>query len=179
MQSFQRVSKDHGLVIPLNFSSDLDELNFISVLSLLNFASGYRVPLHARTGRGAWDSIRALLFSLYITSTSEGDYLSSDGLLSIRAPKIAELMGIDLHIERPHDSIPGITVGELGGPLYELVKHIESVLNETGLILKNNGYSNLGAFVSEALEQSKKTHSDDSLVESLVEKVCLLCRGWA
>ncbi|KAF9559851.1 hypothetical protein CPC08DRAFT_818536 [Agrocybe pediades] len=174
VQSFQRVSKDHGLVIPLNFASDLDELNFISVLSLLNFASGYRVPLHAQNGRGAWDSIRALLFSLYITSTSEGDYLSAKGLSNIHASKIAELMNINIHVERPHESIPGVTIGEIGGPLYELVKQIEGVLNETGDILQNNGYSNLGAFVAEALEQARKsrqTHNDDTLVEFLLERL--------
>ncbi|KAF8972935.1 hypothetical protein BDZ97DRAFT_1900797 [Flammula alnicola] len=174
VESFQRVSKNHGLALPLNFSSTLDELNFLSVLSLLNFASGYRVPLHTQTGRGAWDSIRALAFSLYITSTSEGDLLSAKGLRSINTSKIAEFMGISLHVERPHETIPGVVVGELGGPLYELVTLIASVLNETGEILENAGYINLGGFVVEALQEAGKvqnTSGSGAALEVVLEKL--------
>ncbi|PPQ65000.1 hypothetical protein CVT26_015708 [Gymnopilus dilepis] len=175
LESFPRVSKDHGLALPLNFSSQLDELNFLSVLSLLNFGSGYRVPLHEQTGRGAWDSIRALLFSMYITSTSgQGDLLSARGLQAMDISKIAEFMGVSLHVERPHDKIPGITVGELGGPLYELVKHIASVLNETGQILQSGGYPNLGSFVVEALQQSRRLQTDsnsDKALDFVLEKL--------
>ncbi|KAF9484484.1 hypothetical protein BDN70DRAFT_825584 [Pholiota conissans] len=170
--SFKRVSKHHGLAMPLSFSSSLDELNFLSVLSLLNFASGYRVPLHAQTGRGAWDSIRALAFSLFITSTSgEGDLLSSRGLQAINASKIAEFMGINMHAERPHESIPGVIVGELGGPLYELVNLIASVLNETGHILVSGGYVNLGSFVAEALNEGGKVADKEAAVEVVLERL--------
>lgn len=172
VESFQRVSKIHGLALPLNFSSSLDELNLLSVLSLLNFASGYRVPLHMQTGRGAWDSIRALVFSLYITSaTGEGDLLSAQGLKSISMSQIAEFMGINLHVERAHETIPGVVIGELGGPLHDLVKHIASILNETGEILLNNGYSNLGSFVAEALKESTKARDGQAALEVVLEKV--------
>jgi hypothetical protein len=170
LDSFQRVSKNHGLALPLKFSSTLDELNFLSLLSLLNFASGYRVPLHVQTGRGAWDSIRALVFSLYITSSSEGDFLSAKGLKTLNAAQIAEFMGINLHIERPHKNIPGVVVGELGGPLNDLVQLIVSVLNETGEILVNAGYANLGSFVLEALLQAGKVQAE-AAVEVVLEKV--------
>ncbi|KIM45148.1 hypothetical protein M413DRAFT_66024 [Hebeloma cylindrosporum] len=170
VDSFQRVSKNHGLALPLKFSSTLDELNFLSVLSLLNFASGYRVPLHIQTGRGAWDSIRALAFSLYITSSSEGDLISAKGLKTLDAAQIAEFMGISLHVERPHENIPGVVVGELGGPLHDLVQLIVSVLNETGGILVNSGYPNLGSFVLEALQQAGKVHAE-AQVEVVLEKL--------
>ena len=170
VDSFQRVSKNHGLALPLKFSSTLDELNFLSLLSLLNFASGYRVPLHVQTGRGAWDSIRALAFSLYITSSSEGDLLSAKGLKTLNVPQIAEFMGINLHVERPHESIPGVLVGELGGPLNDLVHLIVFVLNETGGILVNAGYANLGSFVLEALQQAGKVQGE-AAAEVVLEKV--------
>lgn len=163
-------------MLPLNFASHLDELNFISVLSLLNFASGYRAPLHAQTRRGAWDSIRALMFSLYISSSSDGDHLSARGLQSLSDAKIAELMGIDLHVERPHESIPGLTIGELGGPLYDLVKLITGALNETGSILVKSGYPNLASFVVEALKEGARKSSSDSEcdLETVLEQVTLL-----
>jgi len=170
VDSFQRVSKNHGLALPLKFSSALDELNFFSILALLNFASGYRVPLHIQSGRGAWDSIRALVFSLYITSSIEGDFLSAQGLKTLDSAKIAEFMGVNLHVERPHENIPGVVVGELGGPLYDLVQLIVSVLNETGGILVNSGYANLGSFVVEALQQSGKVQAE-AAVEVVLERV--------
>jgi hypothetical protein len=139
----------------------------------LNFASGYRIPLRAQTGRGAWDSIRALAFALYISSSSDGDYLSAKGMRALTIGKIAELMGINLHVERPHGQIPGVVIGELGGPLYELVKLIEQVLKETGEILERSGYKNLGAFVAEALQQAGKVldKSNDAAVEVILERV--------
>ena len=141
------------------------------MLSLLNFGSGYRLDLHAQTKRGAWDSIRGLLFGLYISSVpGEDDLLSAHGLRTIQMSKIAELMGISLHIERPHETIPGITVGELGGSLYDLVKLITSVLNETGQILVQSGYANLGLFVAEALQQGGKVNSK-AAIEVILERV--------
>jgi hypothetical protein len=154
--SFKRVSVVHGLNLPLKFDSSLEELNLISVLSILNFASGYRVPLHRHLQRGAWDTIRAFVFSLYITSSSDENLLSSQGMLSIRMTKVAELMGVSLHTEKPHENLPGVIVGELGGPLYDLVKLVTEVLNETGAILHSGGYQNLGSFVLEALKEGAR-----------------------
>ncbi|PBK95690.1 hypothetical protein ARMGADRAFT_990837 [Armillaria gallica] len=148
-QSFARVSKLHGLSMPLNFSSPLAELNVLAILSLLNFGSGYRVPLHEATGRGAWDSIRALVLSMYITD--EG-LLTARGMQTADVGKVAELMRVNIHVEKPHESIPGVTVGELGGPMYELTTLITGVLNETGDILVAAGYPDLGTFVAQALE---------------------------
>ena len=148
------------------------------MLSLLNFASGYCVDLHAWTGRGAWDSIRGLLFGLYISSVpGDEDLLSAQGLRALQISKIAELMGISLHIERPHENIPGVTVGELRGPLYNLVKFITSVLNESGQILVDLGYANLGLFVAETLQQGGKvlnSSGSEAAVEIILERVKII-----
>ncbi|KAJ3713404.1 hypothetical protein C8R42DRAFT_684991 [Lentinula raphanica] len=155
LTSFQRVSTQHGLALPLKFSSPLDELNVISVLSLLNFGSGYRLPLRAETGRGAWDNIRLLVFAMFIGG-SEEDLLSAKGMQHLNEAKVAELMRVNVYVEKPHKDIPGVTVGELGGPVYELVKHISAVLIETGQLLEKAGYPNLGAFVAEALKEGAR-----------------------
>ena len=157
IESYQRVSKLHGLAFPLQFPSVASELNFLSVLSLLNFASGYRVPLHEQTGRGAWDNIRALVFSLYITSSSDTDWLSAKGLKAIGEQTIAEHMRVNVHVERPHESIPGVIVGELGGPIHKLVQLIVRTLNETGSFLVDAGYPDLGAFIYEALKNGESS----------------------
>lgn len=133
------------------------------------------MDLHTQTGRGAWDSIRGLLFAMYISSVpGEEDLLSARGLRTLQTPKIAEMMGITLHIEHSHETIPGVTVGELGGPLYDLVNLITSVLNETGQILAESGYANLGLFVAEALQQGGKVLSstgNDAAIEVILERV--------
>ncbi|KAK7685337.1 hypothetical protein QCA50_011701 [Cerrena zonata] len=156
--TFPRLRVAHGMSLPLSFSSVLAELNVLCTLSLLNFASGYRVPLHEATGRGAFDSIRALVFSMYISSDTDGDLLSATGMQNIEEGKVAELMNVanKVHQEKPHKDLPGIMVGELGGPIWEVVQLITKVLRETGDVLVKGGYPNLGAFVLEALKEGEK-----------------------
>ncbi|KAJ7782866.1 hypothetical protein B0H16DRAFT_1494679 [Mycena metata] len=159
--SFKRVSAAHGLAMPLNFPSAGAELNLLSILSLLNFGSGYRAPLHAETGHGAWDCMRAFVFSLYITSSAdEDDLLSARGIQNLSEAKVAELMRVNVHVEKPHETLKHVTIGELRGPMYDLVKLVTGVLNETGGILVNLGYPDLGMFVLEALKDGRRACSD-------------------
>lgn len=180
--TFKRLASSHGYAFPFKFPTPLSELNFLSVLSLLNFASGYRVPLHRLTGRGAYDNIRALLFSLYLTSSTDSggvDVLSAEGLRTIGEQTVAELMSLKLHQERPHESIPGVTVGELGGPGYEVVKLITGTMNSTGEALVKGGYKDLGSFVLEALQEGEKarnTADPDAEINVILEKVRSLVR---
>jgi hypothetical protein len=175
--SFRDNGSVHGVSFPLNFPNTRSELNLLSVLSLLNFASGYRVPLHQATGRDAWDSIRAFALSLFITSSvgGEGDLLSAAGMQTIGEAKVAELMGVNIHVERPHETLPGVTLAELGGPLYELVQLTTAALNETGQVLVDGGYIDLGSFVLEALRESEKAqlkhNGSGADAEVLLERV--------
>ncbi|KIJ39849.1 hypothetical protein M422DRAFT_32453 [Sphaerobolus stellatus SS14] len=173
--TFDKLSQNHGLALPLNFPSQLSELNVISVLSLVNFGSGFRVPLHEKTGRGAWDSIRALILGLYISSSSDGsDLLSAKALKDISTGTVANMMNIPTHIERPHESIPGVIVGEVGGPLFELVKLVTSTLNETGEILISQGYPDLGSFILEVLKEGERVGKRNGKgvdVETVLEKI--------
>jgi hypothetical protein len=148
----------------------------ISILALLNFGSGYRIPLHAATGRGAWDSILALIFSLYLTSSvgDDGDLLSTKGIQNITDYKVAELMNVSQYSEAPHETIPGVTVGKQEGPMYDLVKLITETLNETGTTLANMGYPNLGTFVVEALRDSEKADVPNAQADFVVERVSLM-----
>ena len=129
----------------------------MSILTVLNLASGYRVPLHKATGKGAYDNIRMLVMALYISSTVEVDYMSAGGMVALDHQKVADLMGVlnHVHVEVPHKSLPGVVVGELGGPIFELVRIITKVLNETGEVLRSGGYPDLGTFVLEALKKAK------------------------
>ncbi|KAF8588691.1 hypothetical protein K439DRAFT_1405938 [Ramaria rubella] len=176
--TFKQLSHHHGLTLPLNFPSQLSELNLISVLALINLGSGYRIPLHAHGGRGAWDSIRALVLSLFITSSAEdgGDLLSASAIKNISIDKVAGLMQLPTHVERPHETIPGVVIGELGGPLYDLVKIVTSTLNETGEILVSLGYPDLGSFVLETLKEGERVGRRRSCgvdIDAVLEKLVL------
>ncbi|KAA1474327.1 hypothetical protein DENSPDRAFT_824155 [Dentipellis sp. KUC8613] len=169
-------STSHGLAFPLNFPSPLIELNLLSILALLNIGSGYRVPLHQQTGRGAWDSIRALVFGLYISSSTgaDEDLMSAKGMRDIRDMKIAELLGVNVHVERPHESIPGVTVGEVGGPGWEVVQLIKELMHGAGSFLVEHGYRDLGSFVLEALKEGGRAGPEASaeiVLERLVRAI--------
>ncbi|KAF9467261.1 hypothetical protein BDZ94DRAFT_1248929 [Collybia nuda] len=85
---------------------------------------------------------------------------------TIAFTKVAELLSVNVHIERPHESILGLTVGELGGPMYELVQLITTTLNKTGEILVDMGYPNFGTFVAESLKAATNARSiSDSTAE--------------
>lgn len=174
--SFTRLGTVHGVNFPLSFPSIKSELNFLGTLALLNFASGYRAPLHAATGRGAYDTIRTLVMGMYIDSDS--GLMSARGWEQITNAQIASLMNVSLHQEKPHPTIPGLVVGELGGPLNELVGLITKALKETGQALIKGGYDDLGAFVIEALEESRKTGASqgtgplpDVILERLIKAI--------
>lgn len=174
--TFQKLKHAHGMTLPLKFPSLLSELNVLSTLSILNFASGYRVPLHTATGRGAFDTIRALVFSMYISSDPDdgpGNLLSARGMMGMEEGRVAELMRVEgkIHLERPHGEIHGVTVGELGGPVWELVKLVTGALKGTGEVLVKGGYPNLGAFVLEALKEGEKAKLDEKNKE-MVDVEC-------
>ncbi|TBU53762.1 hypothetical protein BD310DRAFT_937327 [Dichomitus squalens] len=176
--TYTRLRAAHGMTLPLNFSSIKEELNILSVLSLLNFGSGYRVPLHIATGRGAFDNIRAFVFGAYISAASAGDHFSAHGMKEITPATVANLMRVmdAIHVERPHEEIPGVTVGELSGPIWEIVQIIAKTLNETGEALVNGGYPDLGSLVFEALgegEKARKAGRDECevIVERLVRGI--------
>lgn len=51
-KQYEELSYDSSVILPLKFSTMEEELNFISVINLLNFGSGYRLELHKYAGRG-------------------------------------------------------------------------------------------------------------------------------
>ncbi|TFY75336.1 hypothetical protein EWM64_g8675 [Hericium alpestre] len=91
--------------------------------------------------------------------------------------KIAELLGVSIHVERPHESIPGVTVGEVGGPGWELVQLIKELMTGTGSFLVGAGYKDLGSFVLEALKQSGKVDKE-SRAEVVLERLVRAIPGF-
>jgi hypothetical protein len=116
------------------------------------------------------------LFTLYLSSASTSggtDWLSAKGMQRIDLATVAEMMNLNIHEERAHESIPGLTVGGLGGPLYELVKLVTSAMNSTGEVLVQGGYPDLGAFVLEGLQEGARSgdKDEDGALGVLVERL--------
>ena len=81
-----------------------------------------------------------------------------------------------VHVERSHASIPGLKVGELGGPVWEVVQMVTQVMNETGDVLVQGGYPDLGSFVLEALQEGEKVRRDgdeEAACDAILERVCI------
>ena len=74
--------------------------------------------------------------------------------------KIAELLGVSLHTERQHESIRGVTISQVGGPGWELVQLLKTLLDEAGKVLVDGGYPNLGSFVAEALKEGARAQEE-------------------
>jgi hypothetical protein len=91
---------------------------------------------------------------------------------------IAEHMRVSVHVERPHESIPGVTVGEIGGPMHELVKLIADTLKETGEVLHRGGYPDLGTFVLEALNNGKRAGSAKADADIVLEQIVKAIPGF-
>ncbi|PWN54323.1 hypothetical protein IE53DRAFT_383097 [Violaceomyces palustris] len=187
-EDFDRLKSQHGVSFPLRFPSLASEVNFLAILSLLNTLSGYRVPLHKATGRGAYQNVLKLLFGLYITGADDGDpssganSLSANGLRSISPQLVADVMQVSLHEEKAHESIPGLVVGTRGGDINEVVELIVKVCKETGERLIKAGYPSLGVLVLEAIsgaEKITKEKGDVAGAEYFVEQIVKAIPGFA
>lgn len=185
-QTYTRLKEQHGLSFPLKFPSLLSELNFLGVLALLNGLSGYRTAFHSATGSGVYQNIVKLLFGLYITGSAEAgsasagsSFLTAQGLASLEAGRVAELMGVSLHEEKPHETIPGLTVGTKGGEMYDAVSLIVQVCNDTGTRLLQAGYPNLGTWTIETLNAAPINADDLQMSEHFVEKLVTFLPAFA
>ncbi|KAL9933701.1 hypothetical protein V8E36_007359 [Tilletia maclaganii] len=184
--TFERLKVQHGVNFPLNFSSAASEINFLSVLALLNTLSAYRTPFHQATGQGAYQNVMRLLMGMYISSpdsdTSPQSKLSAQGLANLNQADVAALLGVSLHEEKPHDSIPGLIVGTRGGPLLEPVELVVQICNDTGKRLLDMKAANLGEFVIQILKEANAVQSrsgDVAACELFIEKLVSGIPGFA
>lgn len=114
------------------------------------------------------------MFGFYITSsTSQGSLLTAKGMQTITEHQVADLMSVNLHVEKPHSEIPGLIVGKLGGPIFDLVKLIVTTLHETGEVLESIGELDLGSFVIKSLKEgdAKQNADPNASVDVVLSKV--------
>lgn len=105
------------------------------------------------------------------TETDEGaSPLTAKGMSALTESTTAELLGIPIIKETPHESLPGVTVGQRMPDAVEVVGLVQGVLNETGAILQKKGFQTLGDFVEDVLKQAASETPEkrgDQLVQAV------------
>ncbi|KAH7462026.1 hypothetical protein PRIC1_005899 [Phytophthora ramorum] len=125
---------------PLNFRSQQDELNFLTLYGLLNFGSGFRKDLHKYADRGAHDTIVFGLIGMYISAPK----LNAQFMQHLSIDLIASYFSIPL--EKDEEVSPGIYMAK-PGPLKPLAVMLQKILNESGQKLVDLKMEDFGAFV--------------------------------
>jgi len=151
---------------PLKFASLEEEINFLTILDILNFGSGFRKCLHQMCDRGAYDTIRFGLIGMHLS----GKTLDSGYLSSVSLGEVSELFNIPLSVEKEVMAAVKQLVPSACRSLAEL---ITKVLNDCGRILRNRGSKNFGEFVLGIL--SSKGTSSAHLVEGLMDTFPAFC----
>ncbi|CAH0485262.1 unnamed protein product [Peronospora farinosa] len=138
IQEFARLAEPMNF--PLNFHSQQDELNFLTLYGLLNFGSGYRKDLHKYVDRGAHDTIVFGLIGMYISVPK----LNAQFLQNLSIDLVASFFSIPL--EKDEEISTGIYMAK-PGPLKPLAVMIQKILNECGQKLIDLKMEDFGAFV--------------------------------
>ncbi|KAJ9474984.1 Queuosine salvage protein [Pseudozyma hubeiensis] len=175
--TFQRLAEQHGLTFPLRFPTPTAEVNFLSILALLNSFSGYRTAFHRATGSGAYQNVVRFMIGLYISSDAEDRIvgaasLTAKGLRGLTEAKVVELMGVSVHEEREHETLKGVTVGVRGGEMLDVVQMILKALKGVAGKLQELGEASLGSYVVGLLEMTRKEGMvDDRATDFLTQRL--------
>ncbi|KAG7381000.1 hypothetical protein PHYPSEUDO_006553 [Phytophthora pseudosyringae] len=137
-KEFQQLAEP--TTFPLNFRSQQDEINFLTLYGLLNFGSGFRKDLHKYADRGAHDTIVFGLIGMYISTPK----LNAQFMQNLSIDLVANYFSIPL--EQDEEVSPGIYMAK-PGPLKPLAVMIQKILNECGQKLVDLKMEDFGAFV--------------------------------
>ncbi|KAI9317648.1 hypothetical protein BX666DRAFT_1939470 [Dichotomocladium elegans] len=158
---YEELSIDTPMRMPLKFSTVAEEINIVALIDLLNFGSGYRVPLKAMTGRGAFDTIRFGAMAFHIGGTP----LDAKTFKEMTAHQVAELYQLPIDREVKPPNMPWVTMTE-PTELKPFADGIASVLNSTGAFLEQHNYKDLASFI---LDVTKTKITAAELVKVLVK----------
>ncbi|WFD35440.1 hypothetical protein MCUN1_002294 [Malassezia cuniculi] len=174
-KTFEQTRTHHGMAVPLRFDTPEEHINFMSSMAMLNALSGYRTAFHEATGKGASDNMRRLALGLFLTPHAGADGpspLSAAGMAVLRPGQLAEILGVSLHVEQAHPTLPAVTVGTVGGPLHEALDSLAAMCRATGKYLLDQKYASLGAYVASAISAAAAA-SADPIAELLTRLVAL------
>ena len=141
-----------------------------SILTLLNFLSAYRVTLHKRTGRGAYDTIRRFMMGCFLQAGGDGESpLSAKGMAGLSESAVSDMLDLPILTEKDHQTLP-VKIGERDPEAVEIVGLVLKAMNETGAILLQKGHADLGSFVADMLRKAEAQTSAER-TNTLVQAV--------
>jgi hypothetical protein len=106
LEEIQKILTVEGSTMPLLFDSKDQEINFLSILQLLNFGSGYRNELHEKTGRGSYETICFGLINLHVSSTP----LDAKFMKTITPQMISSYF--DLPLKEEKEILPSVYISQ-------------------------------------------------------------------
>lgn len=136
---------------PLRFESLEQEVNTLALIDILNTGHGFRKELHEDSDRGAFETIVFGVMSFHISGTPT----NAEGLAKMTGWEVGTTFGITMQKDVPSE-LPHVTVSK-PSVASKLAGQIQGVLNETGRILKKEGFNTLGAFVIDAAKKSNRS----------------------
>lgn len=148
-ESWSKNSVANGMSFPLRFESLEQEVNVLSLIDILNTGHGFRKELHEDSDRGAFETIIFGVMSFHISSTPT----DAEGLAKITGWEVGSHFGITMQKDVP-TQLEHVTVSK-PSVASKLAGQIQGVLNETGNILKKQGFQTLGAFVIDAAKKAE------------------------
>ncbi|GAB5365288.1 hypothetical protein AAMO2058_001044800, partial [Amorphochlora amoebiformis] len=147
---------------PLKFKSKSSELDFIGLVNLLNFGSGYRELLHAACNRGAYDTMAFGCIAAHISAQA----INADFLLNLKLVDIPQLFGIPIDVDV--ELQPAVYTTK-PSPLRPLAQKIVSVCNEVGRVCRARGWKGLSDCFVEILKDIRKRGSSKPGAEFVAE----------
>ncbi|EFP89260.2 uncharacterized protein PGTG_15101 [Puccinia graminis f. sp. tritici CRL 75-36-700-3] len=152
-----------NLKFPLQFSSQLDELNVVAMVCLLEGFHSYEDLLKEKTGRGVWETMRYLVLAAYLSPESQStSILTTRGMIEATPEYISTTLSLPLHIERPIAENSPISLAEPDRPVTRFVEDLLSLLHSTGKILQQSGLPNLASFLA-----TRSNLNDDEMIRQL------------
>eukprot|EP00002_Diphylleia_rotans_P015719 TRINITY_DN3047_c0_g1_i1.p1 TRINITY_DN3047_c0_g1~~TRINITY_DN3047_c0_g1_i1.p1 ORF type:complete len:341 (-),score=92.19 TRINITY_DN3047_c0_g1_i1:33-1055(-) len=156
-ERFQSVSRPVGL--PLRFDNTAQEINFHTLINMLNFGSGFRKELHQACDRGAYETMLFGVMSMHISQFE----LSASNLKTISRASIIDFFRIPYTHEV--EKSPGIYLSQPTAlaPLVDMILH---VLNECGELLEKYRYRDFSQFVIESCKEKSAVLLTERLVKA-------------
>ncbi|KAF9173879.1 hypothetical protein BGX21_011438 [Mortierella sp. AD011] len=148
-ESWSKHSVANGMSFPLRFESLEQEVNILSLIDILNTGHGFRKELHEDSDRGAFETIIFGVMSFHISSAPT----DAEGLSKLTAWEVGSHFGITMQKDVPSE-LEHVTISK-PSVAFKLAGQIQGVLNETGNVLKQKGFTTLGAFVIDAAKKAQ------------------------
>ena len=148
------------VALPLSFPSTTHQLNLITVLHLVHdtLSDPSNTSYFLSTGATPSDTALRGCMSLYLASDqdwSASNLLGAKGMGTLAPASVAEHFGIRTMVERPHESMPGIVVGEKDEAGQSVIAGLEEMFGDVAERLEGH-FDCVGSAVRYIAEEAGK-----------------------